>query len=145
MSLKPKSGSQSTPKGSALSPRDQTWRHYSAVMESFRKLCHGDKELFRQAEAKIMARKVTEAWESAGRPFLDVSSLSKRMGEVSLDIEDEAAVDRLYRKKLAFRDRVANSLGKLPEVLWDAFYDLRSTSKAVPHTVKMFELAQVAT
>ena len=140
MSIKPKSGSESPPKGGALTPRDQTWRHYSAVMESFRKLCHGDKELFRQAEAKIRAKRVTEAWESEGRPFLNVDALSKRMTDAVLDIEDERQIDVLYRRKLAFRDRVTNSLGKLPEDGWDVFYDRRSSSKAVPHTVKMFEM-----
>jgi hypothetical protein len=66
------------------------------------------------------------------------------MTDYVLDLDDEKQVDELYRSKLAFRDRVCNSLGKLPDDKWDAFYERNATSKAVPHTVKMFELAQGA-
>src|SRR3954469_14432244 len=130
----------STAPGKALSARDQTWRHYSAILESFRKLCHGDAELFRQAEAKVLAKVVTQQWEEQGRPFLDVSSLSSRMAEATIALGDAEAVNSLYRRKLAFRDRLAAVLGKGDAEGWDPFYERCSTNQKAPNTVRQFEL-----
>lgn len=128
--------------GTKLSARDQTWRHYSEVIERFRKLCRGDAALFEQADCRIKAKLVTAKWEAAGRPQItDALSLAKQMSTAVLDIEDERQVDALYRAKLAFRDRLAAVLGKADLEGWDAFYERCSTCAKVPNTVRQFELA----
>jgi hypothetical protein len=127
-----------------MSPRDQTWHHYASVMEKFRKLCNPDSGLFKQAENRIRAKRVVEAWESQGRPFADAVNpfrLSQKMDELVLDLEDERQVDDLYRAKLAFRDRLCAALGKGDTEGWDVFHDRHSTSAKIPNVVKQFELA----
>ncbi len=138
--LKPKA--ELPAKGAPLSGRDQTWRYYSEVMDKFRKMCHSDKALFEQAENRIKAKRVVAAYESQPNKAVDPFSLAKNMTDYVMDLEDEKQVDELYRAKLAFRDRVCNLLGKLPEESWDAFFDRCSSSKRVPHAVKMFEMAK---
>lgn len=141
MQLKPKA--ESPKAGAPMSPRDQTWHHYAEVMEKFRKLCHSDAVLFTQAENRIKSKRVVEAWEAAGKPLegVDPFSLSRQMDTVQLDLEDERQVDDLYRKKLAFRDRLCAVLGKGDTETWDAFYERQSTSIKVPNVCKQFALA----
>lgn len=126
------------------SPHDATWSHHSKIIDKFRALCHSDKALFTQAENAIKAKRVAEQWESAGRPSVDVMSLATTMAKVELDDEDNRQVDALYRRKIAFRDRLCAALGKLPEEGWDSFYGRKSETKAVPNTVRQFELASQA-
>ena len=129
------------PPSAALTPRDMTWRHYAEIMDRFRKLCQPDVKLFQQAEGHILAKRVVDEWERNGRPLTDAGMIAKRMTEYQLDEEDNRQVDALYRRKLAFRERVTNALGKLPTDGWDVFYHRNSTSRKVPHTVRQWELA----
>jgi hypothetical protein len=127
-----------------LTPRDMTWRHYADIMDKFRKLCHGDAELFRQADARIRAKRVAEAWQSQPKGSIDPVAITKQMDELVMDAEDDRQIDTLYRRKLEFRDRLCVVLGKLPDEKWDTFFERMNQSKKVPNVVRQFELAGAA-
>lgn len=127
------------------SPHDLKWRHYAEVMDKFRKLCHGDAELFRQSDARIRAKLVAEAWRAQPKgAAVDPIAITKQMDALVMDAEDERQIDALYRKKLAFRERISVALGKLPDEGWDGFFERMSASKKVPNVVRQFELAGAA-
>lgn len=130
------------PASPGRSPADQTWSHYSKVIDRFRKLCHGDAELFKQAINRITAKRVVQGWEENDRPsgVELVDALSKAMAAYVLDAEDDKQIDALYRAKLAFRDRVCAALGKLPDEKWDVFFERQSAKAKVPNTVRQMEL-----
>lgn len=131
-----------TPRPIGSTPQDQTWRHYSRIIDKFRNLCQPDATLFKQAENRIAAKRVVDEWERGGRQFVDASTIAKRMVEYQLDEEDQRHVDALYRSKLAFRERLSCALGKLPGESWDTFFYRHSATRKVPNTVRQWELAQ---
>lgn len=128
----------SPPPGST--PADAKWRHYNEVLEKFRALCHGDVRLFEQAQNHILAKRVVEVWDREGRPFVDGAGIAKAMWVYQLDAEDERQVDALYRRKLAFRDKIAAALGKREDESWDSFYGRFSAHRTAPNMVRQFEL-----
>lgn len=144
MTPPPKKRANAPSQAQTLTPRDLTWRHYAEVMDKFRKLCHSDKELFRQAEDRIKAKRVIEAWERQKSASADPVSLAKAMTDYVLDVEDERQVDELYRSKLDFRDRLCNALGKPAEEKWDVFFERHNAGRKVPFVVRQFELTKQA-
>jgi hypothetical protein len=142
MALKAKSAP--APSGAPMSARDMTWRHYADIMDKFRKLCHGDAELFRQADARIRAKRVAEAWQAQPKGSIDPVAITKQMDELVMDAEDDRQIDTLYRRKLEFRDRLCVVLGKLPDEKWDTFFERMNQSKKVPGVARQFELMGAA-
>lgn len=138
MKIKPK-GEQPAPSPQD-SARNQTWTHACGIMDSFRNMCHGDATLRTQAETKIRAKRVAEQWDARGKPAVDVFRLAGAVDAIVLDAEDQKQIDALYAAKIAFRDRLAASLGKLPTETWDAFHSRHAKSSRVLHVAKMFEL-----
>lgn len=134
----PKQTNQPRPAG--VTESDQTWSYYDSVLIKIRKMCHGDEELARQAEARIRAKLVTAEWEAKGRPHADVFAISKRVDEIPLDGNDQKAIADLQKRKVAFRDRLCAALGKVPQEGWDSFYRRISKRKTIPNTVRQFEL-----
>jgi hypothetical protein len=113
-------------------------------MDKFRRLCHSDKVLFQQAEDKIKGKRVAEAYQRHPNGAIDPFSLAKAMTDYVLDLEDERQVDKLYRAKLAFRDRICVVLGKDPDEKWDAFCGRHNTNAKIPNVVRQYEMAEGA-
>lgn len=120
--------------------RGQTWRYYNEVIEKFRKLCHSDARLFQQAEDRIRAKRVVAAYEGRDKKAVDPFSIAKQMAEYPLDAEDERQIADLYKRKLAFRDRLCAVLGKKDDEGWDVFYGRCIVRRNVPNLVRQFEL-----
>lgn len=134
---------QTKPTTQGKSPAEQTWSYYSKMMDKFRKLCHGDKQLFEQAENRIRAKLVVAQWEKNGKGRVDPIALSVTMSDVVMDEEDNRQVDALYRAKIALRDKISIALGKVPTEGWDSFHERQSLRAKVPNAVRQMELAGV--
>lgn len=117
------------------------WSRYSHVMDRFRRLCRGNEAQRVAADTKYRAKRFAEQWDAKRKPRADVLRLSEGVEAIVLGSDDLEKIKRASEARIAFRDRVANSLGKEEGESWDAFYNRCNVVARIPHVVKTFELA----